>query len=86
LRPTRPTCAAKAKNRAFKPEPKKYAVTTLVERDGRANGQHDPPDHREARQPRTDENLVYVKLGREFAGHSSVNHSADEYARLDPCG
>jgi hypothetical protein len=23
-----------------------------------------------------------VKLGREFAGHSSVNHSADEYARL----
>jgi hypothetical protein len=30
----------------------------------------------------TDENLVYVKLGREFAGHSSVNHSADEYVRL----
>ena len=30
----------------------------------------------------TDEAAVYEKLGREFAGHGTVNHSADEYARL----
>ena len=27
----------------------------------------------------TDEALVYERLGREFAGHGTVNHSADEY-------
>jgi hypothetical protein len=26
--------------------------------------------------------MSYVKLGREFAGHSTVNHSANEYVRL----
>jgi transposase-like protein len=84
----------KAKNRAFKPEPKKYAVTTLVERDGRAMSFHVANVTAKTIRPiivkhasrashlMTDENLVYVKLGREFAGHSSVNHSADEYARL----
>jgi hypothetical protein len=30
----------------------------------------------------TDESPIYPKLGREFAGHSAVNHSADEYVRL----
>ena len=30
----------------------------------------------------TDDSAVYPKIGREFAGHSSVNHSADEYVRL----
>jgi hypothetical protein len=29
----------------------------------------------------TDEALVYERLGREFAGHGTVNHSADEYVR-----
>ena len=29
----------------------------------------------------TDEAPVYDKIGKEFAGHSTVNHSADEYAR-----
>ena len=29
----------------------------------------------------TDEALVYERLGREFAGHGAVNHSADEYVR-----
>ena len=37
-------------------------------------------------QPRTtlmtDESVVYPKLGAEFAGHLTVNHSANEYARL----
>ena len=30
----------------------------------------------------TDELMSYVKLGREFAGHSTLNHSANEYVRL----
>jgi hypothetical protein len=29
----------------------------------------------------TDEALVYERLGREFAGHGTVNHSDDEYVR-----
>jgi transposase-like protein len=84
----------KAKNRAFKPEPKKHAVMTLVERDGGAMSFHIANVTATTLRPiivkhasrashlMTDENLVYVKLGREFAGHSSVNHSADEYVRL----
>jgi hypothetical protein len=30
----------------------------------------------------TDESLVYPKVGDEFAGHGTVNHSAGEYVRL----
>jgi len=30
----------------------------------------------------TDESGVYYRLGKEFANHLSVNHSANEYARL----
>ena len=30
----------------------------------------------------TDESVVYPKTGAEFASHSTVNHSANEYARL----
>jgi hypothetical protein len=30
----------------------------------------------------TDENPAYTKLGKEFSGHGTVNHSANEYARL----
>jgi ISXO2-like transposase domain len=30
----------------------------------------------------TDENAAYTKLGKEFSGHGTVNHSADEYVRL----
>jgi hypothetical protein len=29
----------------------------------------------------TDEALVYERLGKEFAGHGTVNHSDDEYVR-----
>ena len=30
----------------------------------------------------TDELASYTKLGREFSGHGTVNHSANEYVRL----
>jgi transposase-like protein len=30
----------------------------------------------------TDELASYNKIGKEFAGHTTVNHSADEYVRL----
>jgi hypothetical protein len=29
----------------------------------------------------TDESLVYPKIGDDFAGHGTVNHSAEEYVR-----
>ncbi len=31
----------------------------------------------------TDENQAYLQIGKHFAGHFSVNHSAKEYARGD---
>lgn len=85
----------KAKNRAFaKKEPKKQAVMTLVERDGESRSFHvanvKSKTLREAivrtasrkSHLMTDEAPAYVKIGREFAGHSAVNHSIDEYARM----
>ena len=30
----------------------------------------------------TDESPIYTRIGKEFAGHGKVNHSANEYARL----
>jgi hypothetical protein len=30
----------------------------------------------------TDESPVYVKPGKAYRGHASVNHSKDEYVRL----
>jgi transposase-like protein len=81
----------KAKNRAFRqPAPKKIVVA-LVERDGRARSFHVANVnakhlrslivtnvHRGAHLM-TDEATVYTSLGREFNGHSVVNHSAKEY-------
>ena len=29
----------------------------------------------------TDDSVVYPKVGREFAGHGTVNHNAEEYVR-----
>ncbi|MBK8209802.1 MAG: IS1595 family transposase [Rhodospirillales bacterium] len=83
----------KAKNKAFGPPPKKMAVFTLIERDGEARSRHVPDvtakTLRESLVTQadrksylmTDEAPTYVKVGREFAGHGSVNHSADEYVR-----
>lgn len=84
----------KARNKAFGPPPKKMAVFTLVERDGRARSRHvadvTSKSLREAIVTQasrksylmTDEAAVYEKLGREFAGHGTVNHSAEEYVRM----
>jgi transposase-like protein len=85
----------KAKNRAYaKNEPKKHAVMTLVDRDGESRSFH--LANVKAKTLRetivkvvnrksylmTDELASYEKVGKEFSGHSAVNHSADEYARL----
>ncbi len=83
----------KAKNRAFKEPPKKEAVVALVERDGRVRGYHVPSVTAKSLRPilvtqidrksylMTDEAGVYVRVGREYAGHASVNHSIDQYVR-----
>ncbi len=84
----------KAKNRAnaTKP-PKKYAVMTLVERYGESRPfniasvtGHTLRNVLVTTASRksylmTDENKGYVRVGREYAGHGTVNHSIDEYAR-----
>lgn len=83
----------KAKNRAFKEPPKKQAVMTLVERDGGARSFHVANVTAKTLRPivvkvasresylMTDEAGMYKSIGREFAGHGTVNHSIEEYAR-----
>jgi transposase-like protein len=83
----------KARNKAFGPPPKKEAVLTVVQRDGEARSKHIANVTAKALRETivtkadrksylmTDEALVYTKLGREFNGHGTVNHSADEYVR-----
>lgn len=84
----------KAKNRAYKkPEPKK-AVVSLVERDGRVRSFHVANvtsktvgevverNVDKASSLMTDESVIYPKIGDEFGNHHTVNHSANEYARL----
>ena len=81
----------KARNRATrKPAPKKEVVA-LVERDGMARSFHVANVNAKTLRPlivtnvdrsahlMTDESPVYTRVGREFNGHSSVNHSASEY-------
>lgn len=85
----------KAKNaHNSKPIPKKRPVVTLVEREGHVRARHVPEvtaknvrEHLVTQASRkshlvTDEGGVYIALGAEFAGHSTVNHSKDEYVRL----
>jgi transposase-like protein len=85
----------KAKNRAYaKKPPKKHTVVALVDRDGDSHSFHvadvkaktlretivrvvDRKSHLV-----TDELLSCAGVGKEFAGHTTVNHSADEYVRL----
>ncbi|MGD0533045.1 MAG: IS1595 family transposase [Methyloceanibacter sp.] len=76
-----------------KTPPKKESVMTLVERDGEARSFHIANVRAKTLRPvivkvasrasylMTDENKAYIKVGREFAGHGSVNHSKDEYVR-----
>ncbi len=71
----------------------KQAVFSLVERDGYVRSRHvadvTAKTLREAVVTQadrksylmTDEAVVYDKLGREFAGHGTVNHSAEEYVK-----
>jgi transposase-like protein len=83
----------KAKNKAFGPPPKKQAVVSLVERDGGVRSFHVANVDAKTLRPMivktasrksylmTDESTVYPRIGREFAGHGTVNHSANEYVR-----
>jgi len=83
----------KAKNRAFAAPPKKEAVFSLVEREGRVRSFHVPAVNAKTLRPvlvtqidrksylMTDEAGVYTAVGREFAGHGTVNHSIEEYVR-----
>ena len=84
----------KARNRAYKAPAPKKAVLSVIERDGRAKSFHVANVTAESVRPlivtnvnrasvlMTDESTVYPRLGREFAGHHTVTHSANEYARL----
>ena len=84
----------KAKNRAYQAPPKKQAVFALVEREGKVHSRHvadvSGATLREAivtvadRKSRlmTDEAPAYKAIGKEYNGHMSVNHSANEYVRL----
>ncbi len=76
-----------------KPEPKKHAVVALVERDGEMRAKHvadvTAKTLRETLVSQasrksylmTDEAQAYKGVGKEFSGHGSVNHSAEEYVR-----
>jgi transposase-like protein len=85
----------KAKNRAYaKKEPKKHAVMTLVDRDGESRSFHVANVKAKTLREKivktvsrkshlmTDELASYGKVGKEFANHDTVTHSANEYVRL----
>ncbi len=84
----------KARNaKRGKPVPKKEPVLSLVERDGRVRSFHLPEVTAKTLRPilvtqidrksflMTDEAGTYKEVGREFAGHGTVNHSIEEYVR-----
>ena len=82
----------KAKNRK-KHTPPKEAVISLVERDGPVRSFHVPSVSAKTLRPilvtqvsrqtylMTDDSTVYPKIGEEYAGHGTVNHSIQEYVR-----
>ena len=83
----------KAKNRAFKEPAPKKAVVSLVERGGHVASFYvanvtaksvRPLIVTNANRPSTlmTDSAIYPKIGDEFENHHSVNHSANEYARL----
>lgn len=85
----------KAKNRAYATkEPKKHTVLTLVERDGKSHSFHVANVKAKTLRKKivttvsrkshlmTDELTSYEPIGKEFDNHTTVNHSANEYARL----
>ena len=82
----------RAKNRKNKIPPKE-AVFALVERDGKVRSRHVPDISAKTLRKAivtqtsrksylmTDESPTYTKIGEEFAGHGTVNHSIQEYVR-----
>ncbi len=82
----------KAKNRKGKVPPKE-AVVALVERDGKVRSFHVQAVSAKTLRPilvtqvsrksylMTDDSTVYPKIGKEYAGHGTVNHSIEEYVR-----
>lgn len=74
----------------------KTPVVSLVERGGRVRSQVVERVTGEAvttllrthvaasAELNTDESPIYSAVGKEFASHETVNHSADEYVRRDP--
>jgi transposase-like protein len=74
---------------------RKRAVIALVERGGEVRSFSVPSAHADTvvkivrdnidRETRlhTDESKLYIKVGREFAAHETVNHARKEYARGD---
>jgi transposase-like protein len=82
----------KAANRKGKIPPKAIMLS-LVERDGRVRSFHVPNVTAQTLGPvitanvdratylMTDDSPVYPSIGRQFAGHGSVNHSIEEYVR-----
>ncbi len=85
----------KAKNRAYaKKDPKKHAVMTLVDRDGESRSFHVANVKAKTLREKivttvsrksylmTDELASYEKVGKEFANHGTVNHSANQFAKL----
>jgi hypothetical protein len=76
----------KARNKAFGPPPKKTAVFKARSRhvanvDSKTLRETIVMQASRKSYLMTDEALVYERLGRDFAGHGTVNHSADEYVR-----
>ena len=73
----------------------KMKVVSLVERDGQKRSYHVANVNHNTVGPilrsqvstkarlMTDETKIYNKVGKEFASHEKVNHSANEYARGD---
>ncbi len=85
----------RAKNRAYaKKSPKKHTILTLVDRDGHSRSFHVANVKAKTLREKivttvsrkshlmTDELASYEKVGKEFANHETVNHSANEYVRL----
>ena len=83
----------KAKNKAFGDPPKKEPVVALVERDGKVRSFHIESVSRHTLRPiltreidrasylMTDEAGYYKRVGKEYGGHGTVNHSIKEYVR-----
>ena len=73
--------------------PKKAVVLSLVERDGSVRSFHVPNVTAQTLRPiivrhvnkasylMTDGHTVYPSIGAQFAGHGTVDHSAEEYVR-----